>query len=449
MLQDLIRVASDTDLPEETEVVIIGGGIVGTSAALWLAEQGIPVCLFEKAQIACEQSGRNWGWVRKMGRAAAEIDLSVMAETLWQGLEARTGEATGYRQNGALYPCDSHKQLAAHARWKREVGDPAGTGSVILDRAGVKRLLPGCERPFVGGIYTPTDGCAEPFMAAPAIALGARKQGARIYTDCAVREVETTGGAITAVQTAKGRLRCRAVILAAGAWSSPFLRGLGLRLPQLRLRGSVARTAPVDGPDLCVSARDVSFRKRLDGGYTIARRSLNRTEVSPDHLRYFLDFLPTLRKNHDLISISGNPVDFFRALAEERSTRRAEARVLGGPAMPRMLDYARARLDAAMPALRGVQITDSWSGYIEGTPDALPVIGPVASHPGLILATGFSGGGFGPGPAIGQIVAELAAGRAPSLAIGAFSFHRFSAGARRETTDEHAGQDYPDSARGA
>ena len=276
MLADLAPVEAVGTLPRSTEVVVIGGGIVGASAALSLAEAGVPTCLLEKGRVGAEQSGRNWGWVRKMGRLEADVDLSILSERLWERLDARIGRPTGYRKNGSVYPCDTEQELEAHARWKRDVADPRQIGSVLLSSRELDALLPGGRRRFAGALHTPSDGCAEPFLAAPAIANGAREKGATVLVGCAARAVETEAGRVSAVVTDRGRIACKAVVIAAGAWTRLLCSGLGVEFPQLRLMGSVLQTEPMDGPQLCVGASDFAFRKRLDGGYTIARAQLQR-----------------------------------------------------------------------------------------------------------------------------------------------------------------------------
>lgn len=431
MLKGLKHVASDPALPDSTTVAIIGGGIVGVTAALTLAEQGIPVCLFEKGEIAAEQSGRNWGWVRKMGRKQADVGLAQLADTIWPTLEARCGEPTGYRVNGSLYPVDTPAQLEEQDRWRREIGDPAGTGSVLLDARQTADLLPGCVRPFIGALHTPSDGCAEPFLAGPAIALGARKRGARVFTNCAVRGLETSGGRVSAVVTEQGRVACDTVLLAGGAWSTLFLRHLGVRLPQLRLRASVCHVEGVEGPDICCSARDVSLRRRLDGTFTFAKRDLNTTHISPDHFRFLADFLPTLKQNHQLIAMRAGLSEFLaewrngRPWGDDDPTVFERIRVLGARGEADILDRARASLVKAFPAFEGMTVIQDWSGEIEGTPDGMPVLDRVDRYPGLFVATGFSGHGFGIGPAVGQVMAELMLGQPLSHDLGAFRFDRF------------------------
>src|SRR5919112_1247966 len=91
-------VESDRQLPEHADVVIIGGGIIGVSTALFLAERGVSTLLCEKGVIAGEQSGRNWGWCRTMGRDPRELPLALESLKLWRGLNQRIGDETGFRQ---------------------------------------------------------------------------------------------------------------------------------------------------------------------------------------------------------------------------------------------------------------------------------------------------------------------------------------------------------------
>src|SRR5262252_5667516 len=105
-------VRSDDTLPARADVVIIGGGIIGTSAALFLAQKGISVVLCEKGRVAGEQSSRNWGWCRKMGRDLAEVPLAVESMRLWEGMNARTNAETGFRQTGVVYLCETAEEAA-------------------------------------------------------------------------------------------------------------------------------------------------------------------------------------------------------------------------------------------------------------------------------------------------------------------------------------------------
>ena len=145
-------------------------------------------------------------------------------------------------------------------------------------------------------LYTSADGRAEPFLAVPAMARHAQKLGVKIFQNCAVRGVETAAGKITSVVTEKGTIACEQVVLAGGAWSRRFLHNLGIEFPQLTVVNSVMRTEPLDtGLEKSCSAGKFAFRKRLDGGYTIAHRHFSVADILPDSFRLFFQFLPALK----------------------------------------------------------------------------------------------------------------------------------------------------------
>jgi glycine/D-amino acid oxidase-like deaminating enzyme len=431
----------DEAMPAKTGVVIIGGGIVGTFAALTLADRGIPVVLCEKGYIACEQSSRNWGWCRQAGRDAREMPLIVQSLRLWRDMSRLTEADTGFRECGVLYVGESAADEMRFAAWA-QMAKPYDIGTRIVRGAALAALMPGASRSYGCGLYVPTDGCAEPQRAAPAIARAAQRKGAAVLAHCAVRGIERTGGRAAAVITERGRIACDAVILAGGAWSSLFCASLGIRLPQLKVLSSVMRTAPVAaGPDTCTYMDEVGYRRRGDGGYTIARGSGYVAPFVPDSLRYLRDFLPTLRKEHASLRLRVNA----QSLREFGAPRRwpldrpspfEAARVLD-PAPNKTLNReALAAMIRLYPQFRDVHIVQQWGGYIDVTPDVVPYISPVGTLPGLTVATGFSGHGFGIGPAAGRLAAELAIGANPSVDATPFRASRFSDGSPIEMGPE-------------
>jgi glycine/D-amino acid oxidase-like deaminating enzyme len=424
-------VRSDPSLPDRAGVVIVGGGIIGASTALFLAEKGHSVVLCEKGRIGGEQSSRNWGWCRTMGRDAREIPLAIESLRLWRGMNARTGRETGFRQAGIVYLCETEKEVAAQEAWLNEARQYQ-VDARLLRGATIDALVPGASSMFVAAMHTPTDGRAEPSHAAPAIAEAARAAGATILTECAVRGVETQAGRIGGVVTEKGRISCDAVVLAGGAWSRLFCGNAGIELPQLRVLASVFRTAPLDGaPEVAVGGSVFAFRKRLDGGYTIARRNANVADITPDSFRLLLHYLPTLKQNYSEIRIRFGR-RFFEELRVSRrwsldaATPFEAVRVLDPAPKQATLDEAREVLSRRFPVFARMQVAESWGGMIDVTPDAVPVIGEVPSLPGFFLATGFSGHGFGIGPGAGRLAADLVAGDAPIVDPAPFRFGRFT-----------------------
>src|SRR5579863_8608671 len=218
-------VTSDEAIPATTSVVIIGGGIVGSFAALTLAERGIPVVLCEKGYIACEQSSRNWGWCRQAGRDAREMPLIVQSLQLWRDMNRLTESDTGFRECGVLYVGESEADERRFTAWA-DMAKPYDIGTRIVRGAELAALMPGASRTYACGLYVPTDGCAEPQRAAPAIARAAQRKGAIILAHCAVRGLERAAGRVSGVITERGVIRCDAVILAGGAWTSLFCASL-------------------------------------------------------------------------------------------------------------------------------------------------------------------------------------------------------------------------------
>src|ERR1700758_5345634 len=288
-------VRSDEVLPARADVVIVGGGIIGPSAALFLAQKGVRVILCEKGHIAGEQSSRNWGWCRKMGRDPRELPLIIESLRLWRGMNEMVEAETGFRQAGIMSLAETEAELGQFEAWLDHARQYQ-LDTRIIDRAEAAELMPGLTGNWTGALYTASDGKAEPQRAAPAIAEAARRRGAAIVTQCAVRGIETAGGRVAAAVTEKGRIACASIVLAGGAWSRLFCGNLGIQLPQLRVLGTVMRTEPLEGgPEISASGGLFGYRKRMDGGYTVATLGVRTIDLVPDNFRLFFEYLPPLR----------------------------------------------------------------------------------------------------------------------------------------------------------
>ncbi len=426
-------VESDAKLPERTDVVVIGGGIMGTSTAWALAQRGVDVTLCEKGHIGGEQSSRNWGWVRKQGRDSREIPLIIESLRLWEGLNEAVEAETGFRRTGILYACDTEKDLAEREAWL-ELAQPYQLDSKLLSSDELAKLLPDTQRRFKGALYTPSDGRAEPQKAAPAIATATRREGGKVLTGCAVRGIETSGGRVSGVVTEKGRIACSSVVLAGGAWARLFSGSLGIRLPQLKVLASVLRTEPVeDGPGPALYCQDYAFRRRLDGGYNIAAGHANIHPIVPDSFAFFMDFLPAIRSEWDSFKLRVNG----RLLEEWRTPKKwrldepspfERVRVLDPEPARHSSDGALSRLARDFPAFAKAKAAQHWGGLIDVTPDAVPVISGVDQLPGFFIGAGFSGHGFGIGPGAGRLMADLVTGATPIVDPHHFRLSRFSDG---------------------
>jgi glycine/D-amino acid oxidase-like deaminating enzyme len=428
-------VEPDAVLPARADVVIVGGGIIGTSAALALARRGVSVALCEKGHIAGEQSSRNWGWCRKTRRDPREIPLIIESMRLWEDMNRSVEAETGFRQTGILFAVETDQEIAEYEAWL-EHARPYQLDARLISSAEFDRLMPGAGGRWKAALYSASDGRAEPQRAAPAIARAARQAGAAILTDCAVRGIDRAGGRIAAVVTERGRIACNSVIVAGGAWSRRFLSDLGLRLPQLKVRSSAMRTAPLQGgPETAMWSKQFAFRKRHDGGYTIANGNANVSPIVPDSFRFFGDFLPALRMEWSALKlrVDGRFVQEWREAAPvplDQPSPYEQVRVLDPAPDQRYTRQAMADLARQFPAFAGARVVQEWAGLIDVTPDAVPVISTVDAVPGLVVATGFSGHGFGIGPAAGHLAADLATGARPIVDPAAFRFSRFTDGSR-------------------
>lgn len=422
-------VQTHTALPESTTVVVIGGGIVGLTAALTLAERNIPVVVLEKGRIAGEQSSRNLGWARKTSRLAEDIPLAQAADRLWAGMAERTGSDVGYNPAGIMFIARTEAQMAMHEHWVKSVAH-LDLDSRLLSAAEIAALVPGGQGQWLGGVYTPSDGRAEPTLASSAIARAAIAKGAIILENCAVRGLSTSGGKVSGVVTEKGEIRCDQALLAAGLWSRRFLGNHGIALPTLPLICSVLRTRPIAGPtDIAVGAPDFSFRKHPDGGFIVTQRGALDAPLTLDHLLIGLRYLSQLRAGRDSLRIglgrySLQDLKLPRRWRQDSPSPFEQVRTLDPPTNAALNQEALTNLKAAWPAFEQVEIADAWAGVIDVTPDSNPVIGPVASLPGLTLATGFSGHGFGTAPAAGQLAADLVSGQTPLVDPSPYRFER-------------------------
>lgn len=431
MAPKLMDVETDKTLPARSDVVVIGGGIIGISTALSLIEKGVSVTLVEKGHVAGEQSSRNWGFCRTQGRDVAEIPLAIESLRIWDRMDQRVGGDVGFTRAGACYLCDTPRDVEAYEAWL-ETARQWQVASRIIGPDEVDRLLPGSSRRWAGALYTHNDARAEPQVAVPLMVQAARRLGAAVVTQCAARGVETKAGRISGVVTERGTIACDSAVLAGGAWSRLFCGNLDIDFPQLKVLGTVMRTEPFHGPEPAVAGPDFAFRKRRDGGYTVARRNKYEAHIVPDSFRLLRQFGPSLLKMRKemRVRVSGRFMEEARLLRHwslDQASPFESVRVLDPAPNQDLVEESRRNLVRAFPAFAPVKVAQSWGGLIDTTPDAVPVIGPVPKIPGFFLASGFSGHGFGIGPGAGRLMAELVTGATPVVDPTPFRFERFSA----------------------
>lgn len=420
-------------LPSSAAVVVVGGGIIGVSTAWFLARAGLDVVLCEKGRVAGEQSSRNWGWVRQQGRDAAELPIMMESNDIWRTLSADIRFDVGFRQHGVLYIAETEADHQRHEEWVRLATDH-GLESKLLGPTGVRDLVPDLQGNWLGGVITPSDGRAEPFETVPAMARDCVRRGVVIIENCAVRGLEFAAGRVAGVVTEHGSVRSDSVVVAGGAWSSLLLRRHDIRFPQLTVKSTVARTAPVrDVYPGNASCRGFAFRRREDGGYTLAPSGVHEHALTCDSFRFAPAFVEVLKQSwrETRLRFDGDAPGGYcsgRRWALDAESPFERRRVLNPAVDPGLVRTLSQRLAKRIPSLAGTPLVESWAGLIDATPDVVPVIDAMDAMPGLFLGSGFSGHGFGIGPAAGRILADLVQGNDPGHDLRRFRFSRFSDG---------------------
>lgn len=414
----LTRIDSSPALPDVADVVVIGGGIVGAFAAYYLARRGLKVALLEKGRVGAEQSSRNWGWCRQQNRDARELPMATKSLELWERFAADTGQKTGFRRCGLLYLSNDEEELAGWARWG-EFARSVGVTTRMLGATEASEKGRATGKTWMGGVFSPTDGIADPSAAAPAVASALMKLGGTVHQSCAARGVELSSGKLSAVVTEKGTIRTQVAVLAAGAWASSFCRQLGIRFPQASIRSSVlAVSSGADALPDALHTTAVSITRRGDGGHTLAISGRGRVDPTPQLLRFCPQFVPMfLRRWRNLApggleGMRGGHETLSRWRLDEQ-TPMERTRVLDPAVDEGTIRLTYSRAVQLVPSLKDRTVTAAWAGYIDSTPDGVPGIGEASGVPGLILAAGFSGHGFGIGPGAGHLVADIVTGGEP------------------------------------
>ncbi len=434
MAAPLMRIETTPDLPAEADAVVIGGGVVGTFSAYYLARRGLKVALLEKGVVGAEQSSRNWGWCRQQNRDARELPMATRSLDLWEQLAADTGADTGFRRCGLLYLSNDEAEIARWAKWRDFARTVGVTTHMLSPQEATERGL-ATGRTWKGGVFSPSDGTADPSRAVPVTALALMAAGGTVHQNCAARGVELSGGRVSGVVTEKGTIRTPTVVMAGGAWASSFCRQLGLRFPQASVRSSILAIAPgaSDLPDALHTA-EVSLTRRGDGGYTLAISGRARVDPTPQQIRFGREFVPMFARRWRSLAPGG--LEGWRQGHETLKTWRLDAetpmertRILDPKPDMKQIRLTHARACELMPSLRPIRVTDTWAGYIDSTPDGVPAIGEVDSIPGFVLAAGFSGHGFGIGPGAGHLIADIIVGAEPIVDPRPYHPRRFSSSA--------------------
>jgi len=361
------------------DAIIIGGGIIGSSAALTLARADQQVALLERDFCGSHSSGVNYGGVRRQGRSLAQLPLSMRAHAIWGQLRAWIGIDGEYARSGHLKLARSETDFDALKAYARRT-QAFDLRLQLLERHELRQRFPWVGDIAVGASYCPEDGHANPRLVSPAFAQAARRNGAQVHEQCKVLQVGHDGHRFS-VHTSSGEcFKAPWLLNCAGAWSAQLAEQFGEPVPLTAAHPAMLVTEPL--PLFMTASTGV------EGGGIYARQVTRGNCV-----------------------LGGG-----RGFALTPTTAR--------PGQAAVLDILRNATEL-YPALAGAQAIRTWSGTEGYLPDDEPVLGPSLSQPGLLHGFGFAGAGFQIGPAAGEALAQCILHGAPALSLAAFSIKRF------------------------
>lgn len=374
-----------------SDVVIVGAGITGLSTSLNLAERGASVTLVERYQPAAMASGWTLAGVRQSGRDPAELPMAKRAVTLWKSLDEQLQATTGYRQSGNLRLARNDDE----ARVIQTLVDSqleAGLDIELLDATRLQAHAPALSPSIVCASLCASDGQADPIATSKAYRSAAERLGVRILTQTSVNAINVEHGRFHSLQTTSGAIHAQDCLLATGIQTNDLLHRSRRTLPIEWALVAVMKSAPLPPllvPVIGVANADLALRQQADGclrmtsGAEFTQASLVENQGMPE-----------VHPAHETLNAT--------------------------------LD----RIRMVLPSAGDMPITEHWGGLLDMTPDGLPVIDRIPGIDGLYVAAGFSGHGFGIGPAVGESLAQLILQGKSVIALDAFRFNRFGVDTR-------------------
>jgi len=423
----------DAELPKQADVVIIGGGDIGTAAAYYLAKSGLSVALCEKGLIGGEGSSRSVGHVLCLGESGDKLQFIAQSKAMWPSLNAELQVETGYRQDGLILKIANEEERVFWEDWLKAAKD-VEPGTRLLSPSEIGDIVR-TSAPWHGAVYSPTDGRAEPTLVAPAFATAARRLGANVLTSCAVRGIETSGGRLSSVVTEHGAIRTRTAVLAGGAWSSTFMHNLHLDLPSSKQFSWCASfRTKTEGPKGNGIYNNTTWRRQIDGGYCTSLMSVTYP-ILPESFRNWRQSLAAAKAL--ALGDSGWTVEprlgryflddlFAKSTWQLDEVTPFEKRRVLEPEVNKDVVNAALRENATeISDFRNLEAYDAWGGVTCMMSDMNPSLGAVASVPGLLIATSFAEG-LTLAPAAGALIRDMVTGARAAINIAPFAWDRFS-----------------------
>lgn len=368
------------------DVVVVGGGLMGSATAFFLRRRGLSVVLLERGLVGQQASGVNFGHVRRQGRFLPQLPLAHRSSDLWGRLPELIGEDVEFLRSGSLRIAYDSNEISMFEQYARDAKH-WDLQLEILGRAELHRRFPFFGADVAGASLSPNDGHANPRLAAPAFARAASRLGARVLENCPVSNI-SKDAADFVVNTSTGvTVRAPTALVCNGAWAGSFAALFGESVPIVAKGPTMGVTEPL--PYGLVPVVSVSSRLAHEGVW----------------------FRQVKRGNVVFGGGWRNP-----AYLDER---RAQA-------TPEFTLRQVQQLRRVAPALSHVHVLRTWSGVEGYMEDDIPVMGPSEKVSGLYYAFGFSGHGFQLGPAVGDVMAELIATGTTITNIAPFHIHRFA-----------------------
>ena len=371
------------------DIVIVGAGINGCAAAYHLARDGHRVAVVERYQPAAMGSGWTLAGVRQSGRDPAELPLARAAVQLWEALDAELGAETGYRQEGNLRLARTEDEVGIIRRLVEDQRQAGLDLEFLPGNDDVRAVAPAIAPSVLAASFCPTDGHADPLATVEAYKAAAERHGAVFHLGEGMRSIEVKGDRVVGVVTDRVRIDCGVCVVAGGVHANDLLTPLALTVPLRVPMVTVLLTDRLPAllkPVLGVAGANLAARQQIDGRLRVTSGAEGWHGAMED----------------GAVPVVNPTVDSIAGVIE--------------------------RVAAVLPVLREARLARHWAGLLDVTPDALPVIERAPEVEGLVIATGFSGHGFGIAPVTAMLLRDLVLGEAPRLPIDAFRRSRFAEG---------------------
>lgn len=373
-------------MTKTADVIVIGSGVIGCAAAYYMAKKGMSVLVLDQDEsVGNGGSSRNGGGVRQSGRDPRELPLAIYGvENVWPTLSDELGVDVEYHKEGNLRlgKTETHKQILIGLTEKAVA---CGLNVRMIDAEEVRKINPYLSEEVTCASWCPTDGHANPMTTTLGFYKNARALGVVFHMGEKVVKLEKVHGKLRRVCTKTTVYEADQVLVAAGYASRFLTQTVGIDVPMQEelIEALVTEAEPKMFPQMLGTA-DADFYGH--------------------------------QTNHGSFVFGG--ATGMESTVLDNGTNRTSS--LTAPCICRgIMKY--------VPKLADAKIVRTWAGYEDLSIDGIPVISKVEEVPGLLLACGFTGHGFGISPVVGQLLAQLAAGETPMLSLQEFRYDRFHA----------------------